>query len=260
MERDSKKSHPNYWHRAEKTRELSAYIRKVLWSYVVEVVTTHVLRPWMGATLISTIQYADKDGHRYLVSMPWKGRHSFLLKQSLRQRSKTQCVNALKGATLISTLMNEINQTKEWLVSMPWKGRPSFPLNLAGGQKLWRCCVNALNGATFISTDIDRTIKKCNKACQCPERGDLHFHPLPPGTRMNKGFADPFLQVFSRIFWKRRFWRWNLACSQFVHIWRQKWRFFCLSAVLIIADFFLPHKQIISHPLHRHFSSNIPAP
>ena len=104
----------------EKTRELSAYIRKVLWSYVVEVVMTRVLRSWMG-------------------------RPSFL-----------------QMYILISTL-------GLIYVSMPWKGRPSF----------------------------------------------LH---LPLGTRINKGFANPFLQVFSRIFWKRHFWRSFLACSQFVHI------------------------------------------
>ena len=106
---------------------------------------------------------------------------------------------------------------------------------------------------------------------QCPEWGDLHFYmmfeemlqnsiwivsmpwkgrppflPLPLGTCINKGFADPFLQVFSRIFWKRLFWRWFLACSQFVHICRRNESNFSLSAALIITDFFRFHKKIIT--------------
>ena len=40
-------------------------------------------------------------------------------------------------------------------------------------------CVNALKGATFISTEdigIPGTVDEW--MCQCPERGDLHFHLL----------------------------------------------------------------------------------
>ena len=85
----------------EKTRELSVYIRKVLWSYVVEVVTTRVLRPWMGATLISTQLMNLKVTH--FVSMPWKGRHSFLLN------------------------IVAFDKAGEF-VSMPWKGQHSFLL------------------------------------------------------------------------------------------------------------------------------------
>ena len=36
---------------------------------------------------------------------------------------------------------------------------------------------NALKGAGFISTtDTGNTIKYACRLCQCPERGDLHFH------------------------------------------------------------------------------------
>ena len=118
--------------------------------------------------------------------------------------------------------------------------------------------------------------------CQCPERGDLHFYGLlwwrmntlqrvsmpwkgrppflhlPLGTRINKGFADPFLQVFSRIFWKRLFWRWFLACSQFVHICRRNKGNFSLSAAPIITDFFRFHKQIISHYCDHYLRSHHP--
>ena len=80
-----------------------------------------------------------------------------------------------------------------------------------------------------------------------PWKGRPPFLHLPLGTRINKGFADPFLQVFSRIFWKRLFWRWFLACSHFVHICRRNEGNFSLSAAPIITDFFRFHKQIISH-------------
>ena len=79
-----------------------------------------------------------------------------------------------------------------------------------------------------------------------PWMGRPPFLPLPLGTCINKGFADPFLQVFSRIFWKRLFWRWFLACSQFVHICRRSKGNFSLSAALIITDFFRFHKKIIT--------------
>ena len=63
----------------KKTRELSAYIRKVLWSYVVEVVMTRVLRSWMGRSSFLQCSSEFSDGRRLYVSMPWKGRPSFLL-------------------------------------------------------------------------------------------------------------------------------------------------------------------------------------
>ena len=141
------------------------------------------------------------------VSMPWKGRPSFLLPR----------------LWLYAT----------YFVSMPWKGRPSFLHVRAVRWKVGTSSsVNALKGATLISTAIYATEKLAQMVCQCPERGDPHFYEstkqrikhtvmfvsmpwkgrpsflhLPLGTRINKGFADPFLQVFSRIFWKRRFWR-----------------------------------------------------
>ena len=37
---------------------------------------------------------------------------------------------------------------------------------------------NALKGATFISTEKIKNIKLMPIVCQCPERGDLHFHIL----------------------------------------------------------------------------------
>ena len=37
-------------------------------------------------------------------------------------------------------------------------------------------CVNALKGATFISTKESKCIWRSIIMCQCPERGDLHFH------------------------------------------------------------------------------------
>ena len=91
-----------------------------------------------------------------------------------------------------------------------------------------------------------------------PWMGRPSFLPLPPETRINKGFADPFLQVFSRIFWKRLFWRWFLACSQFVHIYRRNEGNFSLSAAPIITDFFRFHKQIISHYCDHYLRSHHP--
>ena len=93
-----------------------------------------------------------------------------------------------------------------------------------------------------------------------PWKGRPSFPHLPLGTRINKGFADPFLQVFSRIFWKRLFWRWFLACSQFVHICRRNKGNFSLSAAPIITDFFRLHKQIIFHYCdHYLWSRHLPA-
>ena len=37
-------------------------------------------------------------------------------------------------------------------------------------------CVNALKGATFISTAKRLWADDIKILCQCPERGDLHFH------------------------------------------------------------------------------------
>ena len=91
-----------------------------------------------------------------------------------------------------------------------------------------------------------------------PWMGRPSFLPLPPETRINKGFADSFLQVFSRIFWKRLFWRWFLACSQFVHICRRSKGNFSLSAAPIITDFFRFHKQIISHYCDHYLRSHHP--
>ena len=144
--------------------------------------------------------------------------------------------NALNRATFISTQRSTEYRTSQiYWVSMPWKGRPSFLHDVRGNvTKLYMNCVNALNGATFIST------------------------PLPPETRINKGFADPFLQVFSRIFWKRLFWRWFLACSQFVHICRRNEGNFSLSAAPIITNFFRLHKQIIFHYCDHYLRSHHP--
>ena len=141
---------------------------------------------------------------------------------------------------------------------MPWMGRPPFLLYYYKVKPYY------------------------HGLCQCPERGDLHFYStdhtveiteanvsmpwkgrppflhLPLGTRINKGFADPFLQVFSRIFWKRLFWRWFLACSQFVHIYRRNEGNFSLSAAPIITDFFRLHKQIIFHYCDHYLRSHHP--
>ena len=67
-------------------------------------------------------------------------------------------------------------------------------------MKLW--IVNVLEGVIFISTTTTTFNKvEIKEVCQCPERGDLHFYlPSPLGTRINKGFASPFLQKFFRIF------------------------------------------------------------
>ena len=91
-----------------------------------------------------------------------------------------------------------------------------------------------------------------------PWMGRPSFLPLTPETRINKGFADPFLQVFSRIFWKRLFWRWFLACSQFVHIYRRNEGNFSLSAAPIITNFFRLHKQIIFHYCDHYLRSHHP--
>ena len=117
---------------------------------------------------------------------------------------------------------------------MPWKGRPPF---LQLHSRSWKFLVRNVS---------------------MPWKGRPPFLPLPLGTRINKGFADPFLQVFSRIFWKRLFWRWFLACSQFVHICRRSKGNFSLSAAPIITDFFRFHKQIISHYCDHYLRSHHP--
>ena len=165
---------------------------------------------------------------------------------------------------------------------MPWNGRPPFlqiitlskrslhfmcqcpergDLHFYCRRKRWKWtvlkCVNALKGATSISTMKQDDILNA-KDVSMPWKGRPPFLHLPLGTRINKGFADPFLQVFSRIFWKRLFWRWFLACSQFVHIYRRNEGNFSLSAAPIITDFFRFHKQIISHYCDHYLRSHHP--
>ena len=140
---------------------------------------------------------------------------------------------------------------------MPWVGRAStwkMALFCFVGLR----CVDALKGATFISTIYQRILEVINSGVSMPWKGRPPFLHLPLGTRINKGFADPFLQVFSRIFWKRLFWRWFLACSQFVHICRRSKGNFSLSAAPIITDFFRFHKQIISHYCDHYLRSHHP--
>ena len=162
----------------EKTRELSAYIRKVLWSYVVEVVTTRVLRPWMGATLISTtkrncIVYGRSmcqcpergDPHFYIytlpqeqttaiVSMPWKGRPSFLpyKRAGSGNTGIKRCQCPERGDPHFYLVKGIDDKILDKYVSMPWKGRPSFQPRACNFNGRGRYCVNALKGATLIST------------------------------------------------------------------------------------------------------------
>ena len=141
---------------------------------------------------------------------------------------------------------------------MPWKGRPPFLLLGLRPLKIKISSVNALKGATSISTPCMELIITFIWSVSMPWKGRPPFLHLPLGTRINKGFADPFLQVFSRIFWKRLFWRWFLACSQFVHICRRSKGNFALSAAPIITDFFSFHKQIISHYCDHYLRSHQP--
>ena len=64
-------------------------------------------------------------------------------------------------------------------VAMFWWGRPAFLPMQEVMENQNDFCVNALKGATFISTILAyNTGKSIDEMCQCPKRGDLHFHLL----------------------------------------------------------------------------------
>ena len=132
-----------------------------------------------------------------------------------------------------------------------------FYFTIASSRFLYTCNLTNRNRPEDFLVQKESSLV-CSASVTMPWVGRPPFLHLPLGTRINKGFADPFLQVFSRIFWKRLFWRWFLACSQFVHICRRSKGNFSLSAAPIITDFFRFHKQIISHYCDHYLRSHHP--
>ena len=105
-----------------------------------------------GATFISTTAgKADGSYRNVMCQCPEWGDLHFHCITVCKNGGAWNGVNALKGATFISTLLK-------------------IMLTLPSG------CVNALKGATFISTGMMKHDRKKKTGCQCPERGNLHFH------------------------------------------------------------------------------------
>ena len=110
-----------------------------------------------------------------------------------KQYASAGCVNAHSGFSSFPRRYSKRATSKCGFVSMPIRAFLHFYLKngvcFHGGNG----CVNALLG--FPS-----------------------FLQHPSGTRRNKAFSRPFLQVFIWKFWKQGFSDCILYCSQFVHI------------------------------------------
>ena len=131
----------------------------------------------------------------YMCQCPERGDLHFYGLIMKKMDEFSDCVNALKGATFIST-------------------GQKISLKVLG---LWCQCPE--RGDLHFYEVSPYANEDWNMMCQCPERGDLHFYrsirswnssangcvnalkgatfistPSALGTRINKGFADPFLQ------------------------------------------------------------------
>ena len=127
------------------------------------------------------------------VSMPSNGQHSFLQETVWKKFLLVKRVNALKRATLISTVKRRKCKWKWALCQCPQTGNTHFYQQTVNSWIYPSNCVNALQRTTLIST-------------------------VPPQKPLlYKASRTPFLRVIHRIFWKRRFFRDLLVCSQFVH-------------------------------------------
>ena len=138
-----------------------------------------VSMPWKGRPSFLLLR-KRKTKKVNNVSMPWKGRPSFLLMhckvlsnghfwcqcpergdphfyQTTRNHLHIQCILEVsmpwKGRPSFLRKSTIVKMEKLVVVSMPWKGRPSFLLvhgNIRLSHNIY--CVNALKGATLIST------------------------------------------------------------------------------------------------------------
>ena len=109
--------------------------------------------PWSGATFISTYSGGNSNDNRKIVSMPWKGRPSFLPGTFTSSTFKGLCQCLERGDLHFYLQIMEITRAERNLCQCPEWGDLHFHPS-------------------------DSIYQAIEDMCQCPERGDLHFHKL----------------------------------------------------------------------------------
>ena len=170
-----------------------------------------------GLLFIST--YEQKyltNGREYCVNAH-SGFSSFLRWIKKIQWMHYCCVNAHSGFSSFLRIQRLINSMQVQGVSMPIRASLHFHttiITLLGGKQDVSMPIRAFlhfylkNGVCFHG----------GNGCVNALLGFPSFLQHPSGTRRNKAFSRPFLQVFIWKFWKQGFSDCILYCSQFVHI------------------------------------------
>ncbi len=138
---------------------------------MIEVLNPLTISDWMRLQVTRSRKVGNAlKGATFISTISWNG----------FQTQNTRCVNALNGATFISTIRWQRNlYTTKYCVNALNGATFISTIQMKPFLYFIMKCVNALKGATSISTNdaINQSLKT-EVLCQCPERGDLHFHFL----------------------------------------------------------------------------------